>query len=143
MQSVEVREPGKASILTLMLKQILDRNLRDPGKSRKMQGLVLTVRVRSRQMQTTLFFESDRVRAEDGLHGRPDIEIAGTLPVLLSLALGTGPVRAALTREVRLRPMRWRGWVYGLRLMEMMRLADSAPPPERVDRRDRQGGDIP
>ena len=40
MESVEVIEPGRSSILTLMLKQILDRNLQDPRKARLMQGRV-------------------------------------------------------------------------------------------------------
>lgn len=122
MESVEVAEPGKTSILTLMFKQILDQNLRDPRRSRVMRNRVLTVHVKSREMQTTLSFEADRVRAEDGAHGRPDIEIAGSVQVLLSLALGASPVRTVLARRMRIRPRRWKGWVHGLRLMRMMRL---------------------
>ena len=126
MESVEVVELGRTSILTLMLKQILDRNLQDPRKSRVMQDRVLTVRIRAGQMQTTLFFEANRIRAEDGAHGRPDIEIVGDMPVLLSISLGASPLRAFLARRMRVRPMQWRGFAYGLRLMVMMQLA--GPP---------------
>jgi ubiquinone biosynthesis protein UbiJ len=122
MKPVEVLEPGKASLLTLMLKQLLDRNLNDPGKSRAMQGKVLTVCVRSRRMETTLHFEAGRIRAEDGYHGRPDLEVAGELPALLSVALGASPVQAVLARRLRVRPRSRRGWVHARRLMCVLRL---------------------
>ena len=143
MESVEVVELGKTSILTLMLKQILDRNLQDPEKSGVMQGSVLTVRVRARQMQTTLFFEENRVRAEDGAHGRPDIEIAGDMPVLLSISLGASPVRAVLARRMRVRPMRWKGLAYGLRLMMMMQLTRPPVCLRLLARRGRKKGESP
>ena len=143
MDSVEVLEPGKTSILTLLVKQILDRNLQDPRRSRGMRNRVMTVHVRSREMQTTLFFEADRVRAEDGAHGRADLEIAGSMPVLLSIALGASPLRAALARRMRVRPMRWRGWIYGLRLMRMMRLGKSATPFGQTARRGLEQGERP
>ena len=141
MESVEVGELGKTSILTLMLKQILDRNLQDPEKSGVMQGRVLTVCVRARQMQTTLFFEANRVRAEDGAHGRPDIEIAGDMPVLLSVSLGASPVRAVLARRMRIRPMRWKGLAYGLRLMLMMQLTRPPVCLRLLARRGRKKGE--
>ena len=122
METVEVLEPGRASLLTLMLKQLLDRNLKDPRKSQAMQGRVLTVCVRARRMETTLFFEGDRIRAEDGAHGRPDLEVAGELHALLSVSLGAGPVRAVLARRLRVRPRSWRGWVHARRLMSLLRL---------------------
>ena len=122
MESVEVAELGRTSILTLMLKQVLDRSLQDPSKSRAMQNRVLTVRVRARRMKTTLFFEANRVRAEDGTHGRPDLEIAGELPALLSVALGASAVRAFLARRLRVRVRSWRGWVHVPRLIAVMQL---------------------
>lgn len=126
MESVEVAELGRASILTLMLKQILDRNLLDPQKAGVMQGRVLTVHVRARDMRTTVFFEPARVRAEDGGHGRPDLVITGDMRSLLSLALGGGLLRALLGGGLRIRIRGWRGLWYGLRLTLLMQLG---PPP--------------
>jgi hypothetical protein len=143
MESVEVIEPGRSSILTLMLKQILDRNLQDPRKARLMQGRVFTVRVRARGMQTTLFFEADRVRAEDGTHGRPELEIAGDMPALLSIVLGASPLRALLAGKMRVRPRRLKGWFYGARLMRMMRLGASPGGLGPPGRRGREKGEIP
>ncbi len=122
MESVEVVELGRMSLLTLMLKQVLDRNLQDPRKSRAMLDRVLTVRLRTRKMETTLFFEANRVRAEDGAHGRPDLEVAGELPALLSVALGASPVRAILARKLRVWPRSWKGWVNAPRLMFLVQL---------------------
>jgi hypothetical protein len=143
MESVEVFELGKTSILTLMLKQILDRNLQDPRKSGVMKGRVLTVHVRARQMRTTLFFEANRVRAEDGAHGRPDIEIVGDMSVLLSISLGASPVRAVLARRMRVRPMGWKGLAYGLRLKLMMQLAGPPICLRLLARRGREKGESP
>lgn len=140
MEPVEVLEPGRASLLTLMLKQLLDRNLTDPGKSRAMKGKVLTVCVRSRRMETTLLFEDGRIRAEDGSHRRPDLEVTGELAALLSVALGASPVRAVLARRLRVRPRSWRGWVHARRLMFVVRPGrghDPLPPGLQA----RQGGE--
>ena len=122
MESVEVIEPGGVSIVTLMLKQVLDRNLQDPRKRHVMKNRLLTVQVRVRGMLTTLFFEADRVRAEEGAHGRPDIELEGDMQTLLSIALGGSPVGAIFQRRLRLRLNRFRGGLYGLRLMLLMQL---------------------
>jgi hypothetical protein len=143
MESVEIVELGETSILTLVLKQILDRNFQDPRKSRLMQDRVLTVRVRARQMKTTLFFEANRVRAEDGEHGRPDIEIAGDLSALLSVALGASPLRAVLSRRLRVRLRRWKGWLYGLRLILMMQLGGPPAYLRMLARKGREKGEDP
>ena len=143
MESVEVVEIGESSILTLMLKQILDRNLQDLQKSRVMQDRVLTVRIRARQMKTTLFFEANRIRAEDGEHGQPDIEIAGDLSVLLSLALGSSPLRAVLARRLRVRLRRWKGWLYGRHLILMMQLARPPTYLRLLARKGREQGESP
>lgn len=126
MESVEVTELGKSNIITLMIKQIMDRNLLDPRKRQVMMNRVLTVQIRVRQMLTTVFFESNRVRAEDGAHGSPDVEIQGDMQTLLDLALGASAFREILKRRLKVRPRRWRGWLYGLRLLVLMQL--SYPP---------------
>jgi len=126
METVEVAEPGGVSIVTLMLKQILDRNLQDPRKRHLMKSRLLTVQVRVRGMLTTLFFEANRVRAEEGAHGRPDIELEGDMRTLLDVALGASPVAAIVRRRLRLRLKRFRGWVYGLRFLLLVQLGE--PP---------------
>jgi hypothetical protein len=126
MESVEVVEPGGVSIVTLMLKQVLDRNLQDPRKRHVMKNRLLTVRVRVRGMLTTLFFEADRVRAEEGGHGRPDMELEGDMQTLLSIALGASPIGAIFRKKLRLRLKRFRGWIYGLRFLLLMQLGQ--PP---------------
>jgi hypothetical protein len=122
METVEVRESGKASIITLMIKQIMDRNLLDPQKRNLMRNRSLTVHIRVREMFTTVFFESTRVRAEDGVHGRPDIEIWGDMQSLLAIALGASPFRQLWKRRLGIRPRRWRGLLHGLRLLALMQL---------------------
>ncbi len=122
MQSVQIADAGRASIITLMLKQVLDRNLQDPRKRDVMKDRVLTVHVRVRNMRTTLCFDTDRVRAEEGAHGRADIELEGDMQSLLAVALGASPVRALIRRKIRLRLRRLRGWLYGLRLLLLMQL---------------------
>lgn len=128
MIEVEVQDLGRSSILTLMVKQILDRNLRNPAKSGLMRNRLLTVRIQVRNMTTSLFFEASRVRAEDGGHGRPDLEIAGNMRSLLSVALGTNPLRAILHRHLRVRLRGWKGWLYVFRFLSLMQL-DGRPEP--------------
>lgn len=128
MVEVEVQDLGKSSILTLMVKQILDRNLGNSAKSRLLRNRVLTARIRVRNMTTSLFFEASRIRAEDGCHGKPDIEIAGDMRVLLSIALGTNPLKAVLRRDLRVRLRGWKGWLYALRFLSLMQV-DGRPEP--------------
>ena len=126
MESVEVTELGRVNITTLMLKQILDQNLLDPQKNMVMANRILTVQIRVRDMITSLFFEMDRVRAEDGAHRRPDIEITGDMQTLLSLVLGANPLPAIWKRKLSFRPRRWKGWLYALRFLLLIQL--SSPP---------------
>ena len=137
MEAVEVLELGRASILTLMVKQILDRNLQDPKKRELMGNRILTVRIRVRRMLTTLFFEASRIRAEDGAHGRPNIEISGELQSLLSIALGVHPLKAILKRRLRVRLRGWRGRLYALRFLPVRQL--SAPSRPHVRKRTGSG----
>lgn len=122
MVEVEVQDLGRSSILTLMVKQILDRNLGSPAKSGLMRNRLLTVRIRVSRMTTSLFFEASRIRAEDGAHGRPDIEISGDMSSLLSVALGASPLKALLRRRLRIRLRGWKGWLYALRFLSLMQI---------------------
>jgi len=126
METVEVVELGKASIITLMIKQVLDQNLLQPQKKSLMRERILTVHLRVREMLTTLFFEATRIRAEDGVHGKPDLEISGDMQSLLAIALGANPVRELWRRRLRIRPRRWRGILYAPRLLVLMQLG--SPP---------------
>jgi|GEM_PF-2182901 hypothetical protein len=142
MVEVEVQDPGRSSILTLMVKQILDRSLANPAKSGLMRNRLLTVRIQVRNMTTSLFFEASRVRAEDGAHGRPDIEISGDMRSLLSIALGANPVWALLRRHMRIQLRGWKGWVHGLRFLSLMRV-DGRPKgaaSSSIDRQPQGGG---
>ncbi len=138
MERVELAEPGRASLLTLMLKQILERSLQDPRKSQAMRGRSLTVRVRSRRMKTTLFFEEGRVRAEDGAHGRPDLEIAGEPAALFSVALGAGLLRSLLARRIEVRLTSRRGWICAFRMIPLLRVGGA--PADRGPLARRKGG---
>jgi len=140
MVEVEVQDPGRSSILTLMVKQILDRSLASPAKSSLMRNRLLTVRIQVRNMTTSLFFEASRVRAEDGAHGRPDIEISGDMRSLLSIALGANPLRALLRRHLRIQLRGWKGWLHALRFLSLMRV-DGQPkaPAQPCSERPPQG----
>ncbi len=120
MKSVEIAELGRVSIIALMLQQILNRNLQDPEKCNLMKNRVLILRVQVLQMLTTVFFESDRIRLEDGAHGRPDIEIAGDMQTLLSVVLGANPLRYIFNRQLRFRPRGWKGWFCAPRILLIM-----------------------
>jgi len=125
METVEVSDLGASSIVTLMLKQILDRNLMDPQKRALMNNRLLTVHVHVRLMAVTVSFEADRVRAENGAHGKPDIVITGDMQTLLSVAVGGDPLLLIWKRRLKVRPRRWRGWIYCVRLLLLMQVGQS------------------
>jgi len=122
METVEVAELGRVSVVTLMLKQVLDRNLKDPRKRNVMKNRMLIVQFRVREMVMTLFFEANRVRAEEGARSKPDIEIAGNMKTLLSIALGKSPLTALFRRQLRVRIKRLKGYLYILRVLLLMQL---------------------
>jgi len=126
MRAIEVHEPGKVNILALMLQQILDRNLQDPRKCRLMENRTFTVRIQVKEMVSTLFFEVDRIRLEEGAHGKPDIEIAGSMQIMIDIVLGANPLRSILRRHLRFRPRGWKGWFLAPRLLLLLQLG---PPP--------------
>ena len=122
MESIEIAAPGKVNLAALMLRQILERNLQDPRKCRLMDNRVLTVRIQVLEMVTTLFFESSRIRMEDGSHGKPNIEISGDIQIMLDVALGASPIRSVLRRQLRFRPRGWKGWFWAPRFLLLMQL---------------------
>ena len=122
MEAVEIAELGRVSVVTLMLKQVLDRNLQDPRKRNVMKNRMLVVQVRVREMVMTLFFEGTRVRAEEGARSKPDIEISGDMGALLSVALGGSPLLAVFRRKLKVRIRRLRGYFHILRLLLLMQL---------------------
>ena len=122
MEAVEIAELGRVSVVTLMLKQVLDTNLQDPRKKHVMRNRMLVVQIRVREMVMTLFFEANRVRAEEGARSKPDIEISGDMGTLLSVALGASPIAAFFRRKLKIRFRRFRGYFHIPRLLLMMQL---------------------
>ncbi len=122
MKTVEVAELGRASILTLMLKQLVDQNLRDQEKVGLVLGRSFTAVFRAGRMFTTLVFEGDKVSAREGQGDAPDLEVAGDMRTLLDLGIGRNLIVPLITRRLKVRLHGLRGLGLILRILGLMRL---------------------
>ena len=65
------------------------------------------------------------------------------MSVLLSVVLGASPLRAVLSRGLRVRLRRWKGWRHGLHLILMMQLGKPAPYLRLLLGKGREKGESP
>jgi hypothetical protein len=122
MDAVEVSDLGRSSILTLMIKQMLDQNLRDPEKVRLIRGRGFKAVFKASRMITTIVFEMGRVRIEEGRGPSPDLEIVGDIRTLLELGTGRNPLIPFIKRRLTLRFSRIHGLILTMRVLGLIRL---------------------
>ena len=121
METVQVSEPGKSSILTLVLKQIIDRNLKDPRKRRIIQGRCFKVVFNAGRMYTTLNFDKKTINAMEGKTEEADFSVSGDIRTFVELGTGASPLLPLIKRKIRFCFKGWRGFIVGLRIIGLLR----------------------
>ncbi len=117
---IEMSEPGKSSILTLMLQHIIEKNLADPFKRALLRGRQFTTVIHAGRMKTLLAVGGGKIRLLDIVQSKPDLEVRGTIRALLDLAVGRSVLAALARRQISLRVALPRGlccWIYVLGLL--------------------------
>ena len=120
-QTVEVSDPGRSSILTLMIGQILAKNLLDPSKQALIRGKTFTTVIRAGRMTTSLVVDRGAIRVLEGRQGNADLELSGSIRTLLGLAVGESLLKALLRRELSFRVFALKGLLCGIYLTGLLR----------------------
>lgn len=92
----------KASIATLILKRIMERNLQDDKVLKKVQNLNADIFLKVGEMTSTLIFRKGDIEIREGKVSNSSSYIEGSLSDFISIALGKYPLMAFLKRKIKL-----------------------------------------
>ena len=91
------------NMLGMVMKQTIDRNLRDPKKSERVKKLegTMVVRASDNEASCTVHFRHGDIKVHNGPIDDPDVQMKGSLENLAKVNTAQiGSLRAALTRKV-------------------------------------------
>jgi len=103
MQAVQVDRLGDLSIMGLMVKALIDDNLKKPDRAALAAGLDFTAVLRVGPMAVTLSFRPGGIRLENGAIDRPTCMIQGDMRSFLKLGVGGNPVIPFLQGKIKVR----------------------------------------
>lgn len=103
MQAVQVDHLGDLSIMGLMVKALIDENLKVPERAALASGLDFTTVLRVGRMTVTLSFGPEGIRIENGAIARPTCTIQGEMRSFLKLGVGGNPIIPFLMGRIKVR----------------------------------------
>lgn len=103
MEHVTINDPPSMNLLGLLLANIIERNLEDPGKLKKMQSMSGALEVHAGQMCVTLLFEDGGMKVSREIQDSPRATVSGSMDTLMGLALGGGMVGPWLAGRIKTR----------------------------------------
>lgn len=103
MQAVQVDHLGDLSIMGLMVKALIDENLKDPAKAALAAGLDFAAVLKVGPMAVTVSFRPDAIRIENGAVHGPACTIKGEMGAFLKVGVGGNPIIPFLMGKIRVR----------------------------------------
>ena len=103
MEHVTIDDPPSMNLLGLLLANIIQRNLQDPGKLKKLQSMSGALEVHAGQMCVTLLFEGGGMKVSRQTAKKPRATVSGSMETLMGLALGGGMVGPWLAGRIKTR----------------------------------------
>lgn len=100
---VKVAREDEASIMVLMLKRIIQKNLKDEKVVENIKNLKVSIVIKVGRMRATLYFKEGEITLENGEIESPSAEIEGSLKSFLNIALGRNFVVPMIMRELKIR----------------------------------------
>ncbi|MBN1947914.1 MAG: hypothetical protein JW797_19765 [Bradymonadales bacterium] len=102
MVAIELVNEQEANLLGLILKGILERNLKDRELPAWCQKKPRTVHVKAGQMTVTVRLAKEGVRIERGHTGQAGASVAGTLKAFMNVATGGALVGPVLKGHIKI-----------------------------------------
>ena len=115
---VVVEDPHTKSLMVLILRTLLEGNLKNPRTARKLDRMQGTVAVKAGSMEATLTFADGEVRIDQGLDPSADAGVTGSLGAFVKLGARSQLIRPVLNRSVRFNG----NWKLLLKLMPILRV---------------------
>jgi hypothetical protein len=100
--AVELADPPRMNILALLMKGLLENNLKIPSKARRAARVKGEVAVRAGRMQVCITFAGDRITLRNGGCDRPRGRVSGDMRSLLAVVAREALVGPVLTGKVRI-----------------------------------------
>jgi len=96
-----IENPEGASLMALLMGDMIERSLQDPAVREGVRSLRGDVEVRAGRMVVTLRFARSGVSIVTGPSERPRARVEGTLVALLGVALGAGVIGPFLAGAIK------------------------------------------
>lgn len=107
MSAIRVDRLDSMNLLGLFVRDLMERNLARPPAAARARRLRGRVALKAGRMAVTLCFHNGEVALERGADERANAAVEGSLAAFLRLGLGQNPLRAVLTRQVKVRGNLW------------------------------------
>ena len=85
MPEVKIENPGSMSIVGLIIKTIVERNVSDPSRYKKISNTKSVINIQAGKMKVHLVLNRGELALAPGLHPNPTAGVAGTMDAIMNV----------------------------------------------------------
>lgn len=100
---VKIENFEKANLISLIIKNIIERNIGHPDVSSKSKKINATFLLKAGMMQTVLIFRKGEIIITADIPEKITARVEGSLPAFLKIALGKSMILPVITRKVTIK----------------------------------------
>ncbi|MEW6203172.1 MAG: SCP2 sterol-binding domain-containing protein [bacterium] len=102
MAELIIKEPESMNIMGLILKHLMEQNLKDAGKAEAARKMNCVIAMRGGKMGVTITFRSGTITIERGTPPRANSRINGSLNTFLQVAVSKNYISPLLSGKIRI-----------------------------------------
>jgi len=87
MPEVKMENPGSMSVAGLIIKSIVERNISDPSRYKKISNVESIINIQAGKMKVHLVLNKGEITLAPGLHPNPTAGVAGTMDAIMNVGL--------------------------------------------------------
>ncbi len=103
MPEVIVDDLGSLNLAALITRELINKNLQDPDKSKLIRHLNCTLVLKASRMKMTVIFKDGEVYLENGAAPKPTVYIEAGLNDFLNIGVGGSYITALITGRLKIR----------------------------------------
>jgi len=88
MPEVQIENPASMSILGLIIKTIVDKNISDPAKYAKVADINSVINIKAGKMKIHLIMERGNLEVVHGWHSKPTASVSGSMEAIMNVGKG-------------------------------------------------------
>ncbi len=85
MPEVKIENPGAMSVVGLIIKTIVDRNISNPSRYKKVSNTQSIINIQAGKMKVHLVLDKGELEIRAGSHSSPTAGVAGTMDAIMNV----------------------------------------------------------